>query len=169
MRSWVLESCLVYVNHGCSLLLSTDRVTWGHVTRLWPIKIRGNLLRSSWDVLNLTLEKRHKKQMHVFYIWKLFSVMPGSFWATLGSLRGQAKPGRKAEQKDRKNLGPSLCDQLAPLLPQSLLTSVYSWFQSLTLNPRSSPNGIIPVLTWIFLHSFWLKAFPQPSDFPSLG
>ena len=76
---------------------------------------------------------------------------------------------RDTEQKDRKNLGPSLGDQLAPLLPQSLLTSVYSWFQSLTLNPSSSPNGIIPVLTWIFLHSFWLKALPQPSDFPSLG
>ena len=151
---------------------STDRFTWGNVTCLWPIKIRGSLLSSSWNVFNITLEKRYKKQMNVFYIRKLFSMMPGSehsFWAMLGSLRGQTKPGRKAEQKDRKNLGPCLCDQPAPLLPQSLLASTSSWFQSLNLNLSSNPNGIFPVLTWIFLHRFWRKVLPQPSVFPGLG
>lgn len=92
--------------------------------------------------------------------------MPGSerpFRARLGSLRGQTHPGRKAEQKDRKNLGPWWCDRPTPLLLQSPLTLADSRFQSLTLYLGSNTNWIFPILTWIFLHSFWLEVIPQPS------
>lgn len=112
--------------------------------------------------------KEIQEPMYFFYIWKLFSVMPGSEQSF-----GQPKRTRQASEKgraERKYLGLWGCDWPTPLFPQSpfflcqLLVSTEPWLWTWV----PTPTGSSQFWPGFFCTLFGLRSFHSLLIYPVL-